>query len=265
MNERIEIRPGRTVDILAVGDPSADTTILLLHGLGGRKEQWQEQYHSLMKKYRVIVPDLLGHGSSDKPKSDHTNLYSFQELDQDIKAIFHRYAGKQNIVVGHSYGGALATSLTLAHPDKIQKLVLVSPAPLEPNTKIPFLFTLPVWVMECIRFILERQMAKLIFDPSADPKLVEQEIIITRQNPMHVIKSLINGFLTMPKADISHLNVPTTIIVGEHDKLIPPAVSLQFYEKLPDHHTVILKNVSHMANMEVPEKVTEMIAGRQAH
>lgn len=259
MNERIEIRPGRTVDILSLGNPQSDITIFFFHGLGGRKAQWQSVIHLLKDNYRIIALDMLGHGESDKPQSKQINLYSFQELDRDNKAIFNRYASKHNIIAGHSYGGAFATSLGLAHPEMITKLLLISPVPLSPETKIPFLFTLPTRVMELIRPLLERQMAKLIFDPKANPKLVEEEIVTSRQNPMHVIKSMIKGLLSIPRTDVSNLAIPTWIVIGEHDRLIPPITSLSFYETLPNHHIVTLKDVGHMAIMETPEKVASLI------
>ena len=259
MDEKIEIRPGRYVNILVISNLNAKKTLFMLHGLGGRGAQWEAQYNVLKDHFTMIIPDLLGHGKSDKPKPDTTNLYSFQELDQDVQAIFARYASAHNWVAGHSYGGALATSLALAHPNQIEKLILVSPTPLAPDTKIPFLFTLPAPIMELLRPILERSMAKLIFDPTANPDLIESEMRISRQNPMYVIKSLVTGFLSAPKADVSGLRVPAVMILGEHDKLIPPAVSRQFYDALPDCKTVVMENTSHMAIMERPEKVTELI------
>ena len=255
MDEKIEIRPGRTVNILRHSHPTANQTVFLLHGLGGRGEQWLAQYEALKPHYNIIVPDMLGHGKSDKPCAPKKHLYTFQELDQDIKALFKRYASEHNIVAGHSYGGALATSLALAHHHAVEKLILISPTPLAPETNIPFLFTLPTIAMEWLRPVLEKSMARLIFTSNADPTLVNKEIVASRQNPMHVIKSTINGFLSMPRADVSHLTTPTLVLLGQQDKLIPPTLSLQFYQALPNHKMVMLPTMSHMSILEEPAEV----------
>lgn len=259
MDERIEIRPGRTVNILVHNNPAATQTIFLFHGLGGRSTQWLAQYEMLKEHHNVVAPDMLGHGKSDKPDSDNHNLYSFQELDQDIKAIFQRYAGERNIVIGHSYGGALSTSLALSNQDKIEKLILISPTPLAPNTKIPFLFTLPAFMMEWLRPILEKNMGRLIFTPDANPQMVQNEIIISRQNPMYVIRATIQGFLSMPNADISSLHVSTLTILGKQDKLIPADLSRRFYDGVPVHETITLFDAGHMALMENAKEVNELI------
>src|SRR5690242_21838589 len=104
MDNKIEIRAGRIINVFTHEKPNSDTNLFLIHGLGGRGEQWREQIKVLKNHYSLIVPDLLGHGNSEKPKPESNNPYSFPELTQDLQALFNRYSTKNNIVIGHSYG-----------------------------------------------------------------------------------------------------------------------------------------------------------------
>src|SRR5579883_2109643 len=123
--DNIEIRPGRMINIVIHQHPTSDTTVFLTHGIGGRSDQWREQIKALKEQYTLIIPDLLGHGESDKPKQQATHLYDFSAFYRDLQAIFTRYASKKNILIGHSYGGALSTALALKFQDQVNKLILI--------------------------------------------------------------------------------------------------------------------------------------------
>jgi abhydrolase domain-containing protein 8 len=260
MDSRVEIRPGRFLQVTIHKNPASDTTVFLIHGLGGRADQWRDQIRFLKNQYTIVVPDLLGQGKSDAPKSNSTNLYSFTELDQDLQALFIRYAGANNILLGHSYGGALATSVALDHQDKVNKLILISPVPCNPQVVIPFMYKLPTFIMELFRPLLEKKFRELAFSPNADPKLVAFELQEIKKNPMYVIKSLVQGMQKIPKIDLTMLNIPTLIITGEPDGLVSPVSQQEFYKGLPHHQFKIIDHSSHMSLLEKPELVNQYIA-----
>lgn len=98
--------------------------VILLHGLGGNTSNWAPTIGPLAQKYRVIVPDQIGFGKSDKPMLNYrvTTLVDF--LDG-----FYKQVGVQKAtLVGNSLGGFTAAAFALAHPDKVDKLVLVDAA-----------------------------------------------------------------------------------------------------------------------------------------
>jgi pimeloyl-ACP methyl ester carboxylesterase len=259
MGSNIQIRPGRIIHIAVHENPHSDTTVFLIHGLGGRGNQWREQIDMLKQHYTLVIPDLLGHGQSEKPKTDSANPYSFSELDQDIHAIFNHYSSNKNIIIGHSYGGALATSLSLDHQDNITQLILLSPTPCVPNIPIPFFYHLPIFMMEAIRPLLDRQFLRLAFTKNANPALIAIESRANQANPMYVIKQIVNGMQNMPAIDLTMLNTPTLVIVSKPDNLISPDAQQQFYKKLPNHTFDIIPNASHMALLEKPEMVNSSI------
>jgi abhydrolase domain-containing protein 8 len=95
--------------------------------VGGSADSWQNQltFFSALG-YEVVAPDLLGHGFSSTP--DRPKAYTFTKLFRDTLTIFDHFCvsgGRQNpcIVIGHSYGGSIATALARSRPEQIKVLV----------------------------------------------------------------------------------------------------------------------------------------------
>lgn len=259
MDNRIEIRPGRTINIKTYINPAVTDTAFLIHGLGGRGDQWRDQIDTLKQQYNLVIPDLLGHGKSDKPKPNSHNPYSFTELDLDLQALFKKYATEKNIILGHSYGGAMATSLAFDHQDYVQKLILLAPTPCAPSIQIPSLFKLPLFMMELCRPFLEKDFQQRAFAPNDDAKLVAEEIKAGKENPMYVISGMIHGMRDIPTLDVTMLTAPTLILLGDKDKLVTPASSRQFYHKVPHHQFDTLNKAAHLLMLEESGETNRLI------
>jgi 3-oxoadipate enol-lactonase len=258
MDMKIEIRPGRLLNIEIDKNPKSHTTIFLIHGLGGRSKQWREQIKYLRDKYTLIVPDLLGHGGSGKPRPDKNNPYDFAELSKDLQVIFDKYADEKNIVMGHSYGGALTAFLTFNNPQKIEKQVLIAPVPCRP-VKAKLMFHLPVFILEMLRPYLEKNFQKLGFDKSTKRDLLKEESRAGKNNPLYVIKQMMLGMEKMPALDVSRIQTPTLILTGESDQIVTPAVVKNFYGQLPNHEYFQIAKASHLMMLEQPAEVMKII------
>ncbi len=114
---------GNRIRYLEGGDPK-NGTIVLLHGLGGSAERWSKAGPLFEKHFRVVIPDLIGFGYSDKPSVDYTIELFTTFLEQFIRTICHQ----RIFLVGASLGGQIATEYTFSHPATISKLILASPA-----------------------------------------------------------------------------------------------------------------------------------------
>jgi pimeloyl-ACP methyl ester carboxylesterase len=264
MNNRIEIRPGRFVYIYRHWNHSSDTTLFMIHGLGGRGNQWREQLPVLKEKYSIIIPDLLGHDKSDKPKPDTSNPYSFKELNKDLQAIFKQYSTANNIIIGHSYGGALASALTI-NQDKVNKLILIAPTPCLPKMQIPFFFYLPLFALELLHPLLIKEFEKLAFSKSASSNLKEVEVQAAKANPMYMIKSIVNGMKDVPKIRAADLHSPTLIIISSEDKVVPPIITKQYYKHVPNHRFEVIDGGSHMVLLEDPKRINQIILNFLTH
>jgi pimeloyl-ACP methyl ester carboxylesterase len=96
--------------------------VLLIHGITGCAEQWDQVIPLLAERYTVVAPDLLGHGQSAKPKGDYS-LGAYAVMVRDLLvALGHRRA----TVVGHSLGGGVAMQFAYEYPPLAERLVLVS-------------------------------------------------------------------------------------------------------------------------------------------
>ena len=108
---------------------NGDEVLLLIHGMAGSSETWRAVIPQLAKKYRVIAPDLLGHGQSAKPRSDYS-LGAFAVLLRDL---LDELGITRVTIAGQSLGGGVAMQFVYQHPDYCQRLVLISSGGLGPD------------------------------------------------------------------------------------------------------------------------------------
>ena len=97
-------------------------TVLLIHGIGDSSETWAPIIPGLAQHYRVIVPDLLGHGRSDKPRAD----YSIGGYANGMRDLLSVLGVDRATLVGHSLGGGIAMQFAYQYPERTERLVLVS-------------------------------------------------------------------------------------------------------------------------------------------
>jgi pimeloyl-ACP methyl ester carboxylesterase len=121
LDERlVEVKGGR-VGYLTGG---AGPTLVLVHGLGGSATNWCELAPLLARRYRLLIPDLPGHGRSD-PLPAVSGLDSFADR---VVAVMEKEGGAPAPVVGHSLGGLIALRLALRHPQAVSAIVLAGSA-----------------------------------------------------------------------------------------------------------------------------------------
>lgn len=255
MDQQVEIRPGRRLHLSHYAHFSSDTTLFLFHGLGGRGNQWREQIPILKEQYHLIVPDMVGHGSSPEPAAGARNPYGFSELEQDWQVLLDRYATKHNIVIAHSYGGALGASLTLHNQQKIEKLILITPMPCSPNFPIPLIYRLPTSVMELLRPLIELKYKQAVFTKDAPLHLVKTEMQAIHNTPISLFKKMIFGIQDMPANDMTKLKTPTLILTAMQDGLVPPQEQIDFYQHLPQHLLKQFPNAAHLIHLQKPHLV----------
>ncbi len=136
--------PGQHLSVIDLHPQDVESTILFQHGFAGVAESWEYQLAHFASEYRVIAPDLRGHGQSDAPHSQ----YSMSELVQDMHDVLEATKAPDKIVLaGHSFGGAVCIEFANAYPERIDKLILVASAGEYPLPKFAsLLFRIPVHV-----------------------------------------------------------------------------------------------------------------------
>jgi pimeloyl-ACP methyl ester carboxylesterase len=96
--------------------------IVLIHGITGSSDTWQEVIEPLAERYTVVAPDLLGHGESAKPRGD----YSLGAYASGLRDLLSAIGHDRGTIVGHSLGGGVAMQMAYQFPDRCERLVLVS-------------------------------------------------------------------------------------------------------------------------------------------
>lgn len=253
--QRLEVRPGRFLNVTHRQASEEAATLFFAHGGGGNQDQWRFLWQDpRLAGYNLVAWDLLGHGASDKPKA--ASAYAWDELVADQLAIFQRFDTEQNILIAHSFGTALTLS-TLAKLREQNSLNTVAAVLLlgtqlqSPKGRSPLL-KLPVWILELLRPLLAKGFRDAAWHPHTDRALVAYEEKLTERNKLHVFKALLSQTHWIPEAQLAQLNVPVQILSGEGDRLTPPEGGRALQQKIPNAGFAVLEGTAHQIQLEQP-------------
>ena len=98
--------------------------IIFLHGFPEFWYEWKNQLPEFSTDHRAVAPDMRGYNLSDKPPS--VDAYQMKELVEDVRVLAEHLGYKKFVLVGHDWGGVVAWSFAIAHPEYLQKLVIVN-------------------------------------------------------------------------------------------------------------------------------------------
>jgi pimeloyl-ACP methyl ester carboxylesterase len=202
-------------------------TVLLLHGKNFFGAYWKETIRALTAAgFRVVVPDQLGFGKSDKPNIH----YSFHQLARNTRQLLDTLGVKKAVVVGHSMGGMLATRFALLYPETTEKLVLENPIGLEDyRVGVPFQSVDQAEATE--RKSTEASIRKYhaTYYPGGYPLAHDEWLLplaAQTQSPDFVQVARANAltFDMIYQQPVSYefgrLQVPTLLIIGQQDRTV---------------------------------------------
>jgi pimeloyl-ACP methyl ester carboxylesterase len=98
--------------------------VVLLHGFPETSHAWRHQIDALARRFRVVAPDLRGYGQSDKPPG--VGAYRGATLAADVHGLIGAFGAERAAVVGHDWGGAVAWTFAMRHPDALDRLVVIN-------------------------------------------------------------------------------------------------------------------------------------------
>jgi pimeloyl-ACP methyl ester carboxylesterase len=236
--------------------PGADrrAPIVILHGVGSSATAFAAVMLALASGRRVLVPDSLGHGFSDKPSAlTPTTLFA------GLRAVLDEALDEPAILFGNSMGGALALHYTLEQPERVARLVLSSPAAAPMNaTELSALLENFHFrnVDDCGRFLL-----KLYHQPPWYLPLIRGDLfeVFTSTPIRHLFDSTTPADFSRG-GEIAHLPMPLLLIWGQSEKLIPPAHLEFFRAHLPKQGKLIEpERVGHVPHLERPRMLARHI------
>ncbi len=247
--------------------------VLLLHGIAGSSNTWAPAMRLLESRFTVIAPDFLGHGASDKPEGD----YSLGNHASAIRDLLHVLDIDRVTVVGQSFGGGVAMQFSYQFPELCDRLVLVDAGGLGREVSwmlrllavpgvelvLPLLFphVAGEWGDSVVRFVEDRgvrnprvtemwQSYRSLTDP------------VYRRAFLKTMRSVIDaGGQSVSAIDRLYLagGLPTLIVWGADDHIIPVSHAYRAHEALPHSRLVVFEGVGHFPHAEVPERFVNAV------
>lgn len=258
---------------VAYRDAGSGEVLLLIHGMAGCSDTWNAVLPRLAENYRVIAPDLLGHGRSAKPRTD----YSLGAFAAGLRDLLDELGVDRATIVGQSLGGGVAMQFMYQHPQYCRRLILISSGGLGPDVGwvlrllaapgaevlLPVVAPKPVVALgNRLRPVLgalglgSPQAAQTwqSYSSLSDPP--------TRAAFQRTLRSVVDhrGQSVSALSRLRmHLEVPSLVIWGDRDPIIPVAHAYSVQAARPGSALKVLPGVGHYPHVEAPDEVVDAI------
>jgi 2-hydroxy-6-oxonona-2,4-dienedioate hydrolase len=254
-------------------DAGCGPALLMLHGTGGHAETYQRNIGPLAQRFRVIVPDMIGHGFTDRPNLN----YTLDDFAEHLFALLNVLKIDRAHVSGESLGGCIAAWMTITRPERIERLVLntgildrpdaqglLQLADLEQRTR--------KLADDCSLGTVRRRLEWLVLDKETmteemvrirhriynQPGMVDSVIRV-----MHAVLSMNRGLYCgrdyLARERMAEIKRPTLVLWSDHNpgkplNVIKPAIDL-----IPDAQLHVIENAAHWPQFEQPETVNRLM------
>jgi 3-oxoadipate enol-lactonase len=257
-------------------------TVVFVHGFPFNGSMWQPQLDALPPGWRGLAPDLRGFGRSGLETSPgavvtgaqaggrvalpHEAVLTMDRLADDVAELLEREAAAPAVVCGLSMGGYVTLSLWRRRPDLVRALVLADTRA-EADTDEG----------RENRMRVAQTARDKGMEPIADamvPSILAQGTLDERPETVARVRAMITGTRTETvigalagmatrrdaTADLAGINVPTLVVVGEHDGLTPPAVARSLADRIPGAALEVIPDAGHVSNLENAEAFNRALA-----
>ncbi len=253
---------------MAYLDVGRGPAVILIHGFGGSMWQWEHQQTALSTNFRVITPDLVGAGLSDKPEIDYR--------PDELLAFFLEFMDQLQIpeanVVGNSMGAGLAIGMALDHPARVSNLVLIDGLPAHvmdhlssPTLRRALETSVPSWLISAGNWLFGWSMTESILREFIhDPALITPAVL-DRSNRNRRRSGQFRPMLTIGKnlplweehfaPRIGKITQRTLILWGEEDRVFPIKAGETLAQTIPGSRLIRIPQAGHIPQWERPDLV----------
>ena len=247
---------GNKIRYLESGD--SKKTLVLVHGLGASAERWDQVIPLFADEFRVIVPDLIGFGYSDKPLVDYTPEF-FSEF---LKKFFDASGIKRPNLIGSSLGGQVSAEFAASYPQDIEKLILVSPS----GAMTQSTPALDAYIMAAL--YPNEESAKNAFEMmECSGKNVDEKVVtgfVERMRLPNAKLAFMSTLLGLKNSELvstklQTISTPTLIIWGSADPVIPINHSDSFVSAIQDCRFFRMDGCGHTPYVQDPHVFTSKV------
>lgn len=247
--------------------------VLLVHGMGASADTWLATIGPLSQHYRVLVPDIIGFGYSDKPVDERE--YTVARAARFLAGFLDSQDVQQAHVVGNSLGGLIALQFTIDFPHRVQKLVLADSAGFGQNLHWSFrLQTLPL-IGELLSRPSRRLVRMVLEAASYRHDFITDEMIdrfyrvgLQPGNTPALLRAIRSGIdlrgikpqvLAAVQERIPSVTAPTLVIWGRHDQMLPIAHMERARQLMPTARFQVLADCWHIPQMECAGEFNRLV------
>ncbi len=250
--------------------------MLMLHGFPEFWYSWRYQIPEFAKDYKVVALDLRGYNESEKPQE--RAAYGIAELIKDVEGVIKGLGYDRCVLVGHDWGGAIAWSFAYAHPEMLEKLIVMNlPHPAKfaealrsnPQQMLRswyiLFFQLPLLPELLFRFDNYRAVASAFISSAIDKTAFTPEDLAAYKNAaakpgaltamINYYRNIFPGLLNQREWNV--LQVPTLTIWGENDLALGKELTYDTQAYVKDFQLRYIPNCSHWVQQEQPNLVNQ--------
>jgi len=252
------------------GAPNA-STLVMIHGFSASAMDWDPWVQRLGGRYRIISLDLPGHGLTSAPTGYQASIDGYADL---IAAVTARLGAQKFVIIGNSMGGGVAWDFALRHPERLDGLVLVDAAGW-PHTSgqkgSPIIFNIlqsklgraVLRQIDIKPLIRQGMKSAFVNEALVTPALVDRYADFARA-PGHrdILMRIQTGGRSVASADLlAQIRVPTLVMHGRQDRLIPFADGQAFAKAIPGATLIAYDGVGHAPMEQIPDQSAKDLDG----
>jgi pimeloyl-ACP methyl ester carboxylesterase len=260
-------------DRVAYRSAGQGPAVLLVHGMAASSHTWRSVLPELSTHYRVVAPDLLGHGQSAKPRGD----YSLGAIAVWLRDLLDDLGITRVTLVGHSLGGGIAMQFAHQHPDYCERIVLIGSGGLGPEVgwtlrllaapgaefALPVIAPAPaVAVGNRLRMWLRSAGIRNVVAGETWYAYSSLSDGQTRDAFLRTLRSVVD-YRGQSVSAFNRLHfasgLPALIVWGDRDPIIPVSHAHAAHDALPGSRLVILPGVGHYPHLEAGTAVTDSL------
>ncbi len=245
---------------------SGAAPVLFIHGLAANLTHWVHVAPAVAESHRVIGLDMLGCGETVRP----TRPYGLDDLVLEALDLLDALDIERVSLVGHSLGGMMSTAFACAHPDRVERIVLVNPGGMlqmpAPVRLAGHAFLRPWFLNPVLPRTWQLLLNKIIFHhptPTTERFIRVCDETYDPADIVHVSAMIANMRRDLLERELAsaldEIDAPIWLVWGENDRLVPAYEFRKLARRLPPYRTLGIPECGHMPNLECPEVITRFV------